>query len=373
MGAQYYGISNEHGENRVPPRKPIFDTEKAKTAIEKGRRSKWWRRIGSASGGFSYVDDRGKKITAGEKLERIKQLVIPPAWKYVRVAPSIGSRIQAVGMDTTGRVQYLYHTRYAERQQKRKFSKIEKFGEFLPALRKITNEHIALDGFPREKVLAVMMRLINSLYFRVGTEKSARHYKTYGITTLQNKHLRISKGCELIFDYVGKSHIKHRKILVDEELATVMKELRNIGGIRKLFHYLDDEGKPRAVTPRDVNEYLKSATSPEFSSKDFRTWGGTLLAAVELAEMGKANNAALSKKNIVRAIKNVAEQLGNTPAVCRSSYIHPAVLAAYDAGVTIDEFRPRKRRPITRIESEYSIEETALIKLLSTQNGKKPA
>ena len=269
-------------------------------------------------------------------------------------------------MDTTGRIQYKYRPQFSERQQKKKFEKIERFGEYLPRLRALTNEHISLSGFPREKVLAVMMRLINSLYIRIGTEKSAQHYRTYGITTLQNKHLEIKRGGRLVFDFVGKSSIKHRKILVDEELAAVMKELKDLGVARKLFHYVDEMGKPRPIKPSDLNAYIKAATAPEFSSKDFRTWGGTLLAAIALAEIGKTDDEREAKRNIVRAVKNVAEQLGNTPAVCRGSYIHPAVLTSYEAGVTLEEFRPKKTRRIHRVEVDYEPEEKALLQLLKT-------
>jgi DNA topoisomerase I len=351
------------GRVQMEPKKPLFDTQKAKEMIEKGRRAKWWRRMGSMKSGFYYLDAAGKKLTSEEQLERIKLLVIPPAWKYVRISPFAGSSLQVVGMDTTGRIQYLYHSKFSEKQQRKKFAKIEKFGEYLPALRKVSNEHIALEGFPREKVLAIMMRLINSLYFRVGTEKSAKHYRTYGITTLQNRHLEIGPKGALIFDFVGKSHIQHRKVLVDEELAALMKELKSLGGARKLFHYLDESGKARPVKPGDINNYLKEVTAAEFSAKDFRTWGGTLLAAVELAEIGKAEDEREQKKNVVKAVKKVAEQLGNTPAVCRGSYIHPAVLKNYEAGVTLDEFRARSSRKIRRIESEYEPEEKALLKL----------
>lgn len=343
--------------------KPVFDTEKARQAVCKGRRSKWWQRAGSKSRGFSYVDSGGKKITNADSLERIKSLVIPPAWSCVRISPAASSNLQAVGIDTTGRIQYLYHPKFSEKQQRKKFAKIEKFGEFLPALRKATNEHIALDGFPREKVLAIMMRLINSLYIRVGTEKSVKHYKTYGITTLQNKHLEVGRKGKLTFDFVGKSHIKHRKVLVDEELAALMKELKTLGAARKLFHYLDDDGRPHAVTPADLNRYIKNITAPEFSSKDFRTWGGTLMAAVELAELGKAVEVQQLKKNIVKAVKKVAEELGNTPSVCRSSYIHPKVLDAYEKGLILDEFIPKKKRNISRIQNDYTPEEKALLKL----------
>jgi len=348
-------------------KKPIFDTSAAKQKIENGRRSKWWQRIGSKSRGFKYQTAGGKEIKDETQLERIKSLVIPPAWKFVRVNPSVSGKIQAVGMDTSGRIQYIYHRKFAERQQIKKFAKIEKFGEYLPKLRKITNEHIALEGFPREKVLAVMMRLINSLYMRVGTEESVKNYKTYGITTLQNRHLEIGRRGKLMFSFVGKHHIKHRKILVDEELAGLMKDLKSLGGARKLFHYLDEENKAHSIKPKDINEYLKTITAPEFSAKDFRTWGGTLLAAVELAEIGSAEDEKLLKKNIVKAVKKVAEQLGNTPTVCRSSYIHPTVIKSYENGVTLEDFIKGKKRRISRSGTEYEPEEKALMKLF--QNG----
>ena len=348
----------------------IFDTTLAKQKIEQGKRARWWRRTGGKSTGFRYLDSDGNAVTDRAQLERIKALVIPPIWKHVRISPSAASRLQALGMDSSGRIQYLYHPKFADKQQKKKFAKIEKFGEYLPKLRKLTNEHLALEGLPREKVLAVMLRLINSLYIRVGTEKSVRHYKTYGITTLQNRHLEIGKRGELVFSFVGKHHIRHRKVMVDEELAAIMRDLKSLGPARKLFHYLDDDQKPRPIKPQDVNNYLKTATAPEYSAKDFRTWVGTLLTAVELAEIGKAENEKELKKNICRAVKNVAEQLGNTPAVCRASYVHPKVLKSYEAGITLDEFRPKRARRIRRIESDYEIEEKALIKLFQT-NGSK--
>lgn len=344
-----------------------FDKEKARQMIEKGRRAKWWQRKGSKSRGFKYVDAIGKKVTSKPDLERIAALVIPPAWKHVRINPSAGGKIQAVGMDTTGRIQYLYHASHSEKQTRKKFAKIERFGEFLPKLKKVTNEHLSIEGLPLEKVLAVVMRLINSLYFRVGTDRSEKRYKTYGITTLQKKHLSVGNKGKLEFDYIGKSHVQNRKVIVDEELAAIVKELKSLGRGRKLFRYVDEQGKPRAISPAQINRYLKDATDPEFSSKDFRTWGGTLLAAVELAEIGSSDNEKELKKNIVKTVKKVADELGNTPTVCRSSYIHPAVLDAYLSGVTLDEFRPRKVRRIKRIETDYAPEEKALLKLFQSR------
>lgn len=349
--------------------KPLFDTQKAKETIEKGSRARWFERKGGKASGFYYVDKNGKKIADEAHLERIKSLVIPPAWKYVRIAPSPIAKLQAVGMDTNGRVQYLYSAAFRKKQENKKFEKIESFGEHLPNFRKITNEHLELEGFPREKVLALMTRLINSLYIRLGSAESVKNYKTYGITTLQNRHLEIGRGGKLTFKFVGKHHIKHRKVLVDEEMASILKDLQAIGGARKLFNYLDDEGKAKPIKSSDINQYLKEAIAPEFSAKDFRTWGGTLLAAEELAEIGCCDNENDLKKNIVKAVKSVAEHLGNTPTVARSSYIHPKVLDSYEKGVTLDEFTPKKKRKIKRLNAEYEPEEIALMKLF--KNGDK--
>ena len=344
-------------------KKPIFDIKAARTRIENGKRANWWRRKGLKSKGFKYFDKEGRQIKDETHLERIKSLVIPPAWKCVRISPFATSKLQALGIDSNGRIQYLYHSKFREKQETKKFQKIEKFGEHLPNLRKITNEHINLEGFPREKVLALMTRLINSLYIRVGSEKSVKQYRTFGITTLQNRHLEIGEGGRLVFNFVGKHHIKHRKVLVDEELAMIMKDLKSVGGARKLFNYLDENGKPRPVKPKDINDYLRAVTAPEFSAKDFRTWGGTILAALELADLGKAEEEKALKKNILNAVKKVAEQLGNTPTVCRSSYIHPAVLKSYESGITLDEFSEKRSRKVKRIQADYEPEEMALMKL----------
>ena len=331
--------------------------------VERGARARWWRRLGSKKKGFHYQDATGKRITGETELARISSLVIPPAWEHVRIAPSPRSRVQAVGLDTSGRAQYLYHPQFAARQQRKKYEKIERFGELLPALRLKTNADINLEGFPRERVLAVVVRLINDLYFRVGSENSVARYRTYGVTTLRNRHLEIKRGGRLAFNFVGKSSIRHRVLHVDEELATLIADIKKIGGPR-LFEYYDAEGRVRAVRPSDVNDYIKAATAPEFSAKDFRTWGGTLLAAIELAEIGKPEDEKQAKRNLVKAVKRVAERLGNTPTVCRGCYIHPKVLTSYEQGVTLEEFRRRVERSIRRIQPEYEPEEMALLKLL---------
>jgi len=335
--------------------------------LVRGRRARWWRRRGSKRRGFYYEDATGKRVTNEAELERIKSLVIPPAWREVRISPSSRSSLQAIGLDKRGRVQRIYHPAFAARQQRRKYQKIERFGEHLGELRRITNEHIELEDLSRERVLAVVVRLINDLYLRIGSEQSVKRYRTYGVTTLRHRHLEIKSGGRLVFNFVGKHHIRHRRILVDSELATLMRDIKAIRGGSKLFKYLDEGGKPRPVKPRDVNEYIKAATGPEFSAKDFRTWGGTLLAAIELAELGRAEDEKTAKRNIVKAVKRVAEHLGNTPTVCRNCYIHPAVIECYLEGRTLEEFRPRRERYIRRRQPEYEIEELALLKLLQAQ------
>lgn len=338
--------------------------------VERGKRARWWRRSGTKTRGFHYEDAKGKLIKDEAELERIRALVIPPAWNHVRISPSSRSSLQAIGIDTSERVQYIYHPQFAARQQRKKYEKIERFGEFLPGLRRKTNEDINLEGFPRERVLAVIVRLINDLYFRIGSEKSVKRYRTYGVTTLRNRHLEIKRGGRLSFNFVGKHHIRHRVIHVDEELAALINDIKKIGGA-KLFEYYDAEGKVRAIRPRDVNDYIKAATSPEFSAKDFRTWGGTLLAAIELAEIGVAEDEKQAKRNLVRAVERVAERLGNTPTVCRGCYIHPKVLESYLQGTTLEEFRRGVERSIRRIQPEYEPEEMALLKMLRAQtNGK---
>jgi len=344
--------------------------EAALGTVTRGRRARWWQRRGSKSRGFGYETIEGQLVTDVVALERIKSLVIPPAWREVRVSPSPRSSLQAIGVDACGRVQRIYHPSFVARQARRKYDKIARFGEALPRLRKQTNEDIARDGLGKERVLAVVVRLINDLYFRVGSEESVKKYRTYGVTTLRNRHLEIKRGGRLVFSFTGKHHIKHRRLLVDEELAALVRDIKSLGGSR-LFQYLDDDGRRRPVTPRDVNEYIKTATAPEFSAKDFRTWGGTLLAAIELAGEGCCEDEKLIKRNMVKAVERVAERLGNTPAVCRSSYVHPSVLALYAAGTSLEEFRAGAQRRISRQQADYEVEELALLKLLRASNDEK--
>jgi len=337
--------------------------------LDKGSRARWWRRRGSSRRGFWYEDVSGTRVTDDEHLARIRSLAIPPGYKEVRVSPFAHSRLQAVGIDAAGRLQYKYHADFALRRARLKYRKIEEFGLLLPRLRQTTNEHIASPGLGRERVLAVILRLINETYFRLGTEGSVRQYKTFGITSLRNHHLSIRPGDQLVFQFVGKHRIKQRRVLVDSELASLLNEIKSLGGSR-LFNYVDAEGRARPITPSDVNRYIKGAIGPKFSAKDFRTWGGTLQAAIALAEIGKAESHTQVKRNLVKAVRKVAERLGNTPSVCKSSYIHPVVFERYQQGVTLSDFRPRAQRIIRSHQDDhnehYELEEIELLKLFGS-------
>lgn len=307
------------------------------------------------------MDENGIRVQSHEALERVNKLAIPPAWTEVRISPSPRSRLQAIGLDGKGKAQYLYHPAFAARQALHKFEKIERFGDQLGRLRKITNEHLRLDGLPRERVLATVVRLINSLYFRVGSEAGVRRYRTYGVTTLRERHLRLDEEGRLVFNFSGKHHIHHRSILVDETLATILRALQGLGGPH-LFEYYGADGKLHPIRGRDVNEYLRAATGGTFTAKDFRTWHGTLMVAKELAKLGPAPNERQRKKNLVLAVRNAAARLGNTPAVCRRSYLHPAIVKLYGRGITLTDVAPNHER-IEAVQEQASVDELQLLEM----------
>lgn len=209
----------------------------------------------------------------------------------------------------------------------------------------------------------MMIRLINSLYIRMGTDKSVKRYRTYGITTLRKTHVTIGPKGKIVFEFVGKSHIKHKKIFVDIELAAQLKKLAAIARGRKLFQYFDEEERLRPVKPSQVNGYIKSITTHEYSAKDFRTWGASLLAAVELSRIGTTEDQREQQKNIAKVVKKVAEQLGNTPSVCRSSYIHPTILKAYSNGIVLESLTPPRLTHAKLLEAEFEPEEISLLEL----------
>jgi DNA topoisomerase-1 len=320
-----------------------------------------WRRVGSR-GHFRYVDGRGRKITDPEKLERIESLAIPPAWRDVRVSPRPNAKLQATGLDRAGRRQYLYHESFREAQERAKYDKLVRFGEKLPEIRSAMSKHMDRDSLDRERVTAVALRLINLGWFRPGSERSVRESRTYGITTLRKGHVEI-RGSRVKLRFRTKGRALARTALVDDELADALKELIELRGGRRLFRY-ELDGQLFNLTERHLNEYIQAYMGDEFTAKDFRTWGGTLLTAVGLAERGAVDEEAEAKRVVTGVCRTVAERLGNTPAVCRASYISPAVIDQYFEGRTIDDFRPRHLRVVVARDTDLDHEERALLSLL---------
>jgi len=320
-----------------------------------------WRRLGR-SGRFRYVDARGNRITDPAKVERIESLSIPPAWKEVRISPRAGSKLQATGVDSAGRRQYLYHPEFRTAQEQAKFDKLVRFAELLPDLREAMAEHMSLEPFEPEWTCAVAVRLINLGWFRVGNEQYARKHKTFGITTLRKRHVSI-RGNRVAFRFRGKNRVWVRTALVDAELAEAMRKLQNLRGRGGLFRCRCN-GDFVNLTARRLNEYIQEYLGEEFSAKDFRTWGGTLIAAIELAEHGEAETEAEAKRTVAAVMRKVGERLGNTAAVARSSYVSPAVVEQYFDGRTIDDFRPRHLRVVGARDTGLDPEEQALTSLL---------
>jgi DNA topoisomerase-1 len=322
-----------------------------------------WRRKGSKQRGFVYLNPQGKPIKDRRHLKRIAALAIPPAWQEVAISADPDAPLQAVGIDAAGRKQYRYHPDFQAQQEATKFERLGSFATQLPALRRRLNQDLGTEGLNRQRVLALMVRLIEEAYFRVGDDRHTRQNKTFGITTLRKKHLRCHDEQALCFVYVGKHSIKQRQVIMDQELTTILNELLELLD-QRLFQYIDDEGRRHHITNRMVNTYIKEAMGEQFSAKDFRTWAGTLLAAEELAELGPADTLTQQRHNIVAACKAVAEQLGNTPAVCRRSYISPKVFEQYIEGNTLNRFLPRAERTIKLRQLEQTPEEVALARLL---------
>jgi DNA topoisomerase-1 len=311
---------------------------------------------------FRYLDSRGNRITDLAKLERIESLVIPPAWRDVRISPRANAALQATGLDAAGRRQYLYHPDHRAQQEQEKYDRLIGFAERLPDFRSAMAEHMDHDALDRERISAVAIRLIDLGWFRVGSERYARESRTYGITTLTKSHVRV-RGSRIAFHFRGKNNTLIRTAIVDSELADAIRELLALPGGRRLFRY-EWEGDLYNLTGKRLNDYVDIYLGEDFTAKDFRTWGGTLTAAIALAERGLAETEAEAKRAIAAAMRRVAERLGNTPAVARASYVSPAVIEQYLDGRTIEDFRPRHLRVVRARDIGLDLEEQALLSLL---------
>jgi DNA topoisomerase-1 len=304
---------------------------------------------------WDYFSPRGKKITDARTIQRINQLAIPPAYSDVWICPSPRGHIQAVGRDARGRKQYRYHADWREARDEAKYDHLIDFAKALPTIRKVTNQHLRLKGVPREKVLAAVVRVMEKTLIRVGNDEYAKNNNSFGLTTLRDHHARIHRSRKKVaFTFRGKSGVEHDIDLSDARLADVVKRCQDLPG-QELFQYEDDDGRVKDVGSVDVNDYLREITGETFTAKDFRTWAGTVLAAKALKEL-KSETGTELKRNMVQAIETVAERLGNTKAVCKKCYIHPAVLQSYIDGDLADRLRARARAEL-KIARKHALDE----------------
>jgi DNA topoisomerase-1 len=293
--------------------------------------------------GFRYRDERGRIVRSTNILARIGALVIPPAWTKVWICRTANGHLQAVGRDARGRKQYLYHPSFRARRDDAKFSRLAAFGRALRRIRARVSADLARPGLPREKVLAAVVRLLDRTQLRIGNHEYRRTNKSFGLSTLLDHHVTISSR-RVRVKFNGKSGVSHERVVTDRKLAEVVRRCRDVPG-QHLFQYRDDRGRPRAVGSTDVNDYIRRASGGEFTAKDFRTWAGTVLAAARLAVEELPETAKAAERIVVKVIREVAERLGNTPAVCRKSYIHPRVIEAFAAG----KLPPRMKRDEARV------------------------
>jgi DNA topoisomerase-1 len=311
----------------------------------------------------SYVDAHGEPVTDEATLARIKSLVIPPAWTDVWICPLANGHLQATGRDAKKRKQYRYHPRWRSVRDEVKYERMLNFGQALPQIRRTVDAALSLPGLPREKVLATIVHLLEVTMMRIGNEEYARTNKSFGLTTLRSRHVRVV-GKAVEFRFRGKSGVFHTIKLEDRRLARIISRTRELPG-QDLFQYVDDDGNQHTVGSADVNDYLRAITGEEYTAKDFRTWSGTVLAALALREFEKFDSEAQAKKNIVRAIESVADKLGNTPTICRKCYIHPAVIDAYLDGTILEALRERAARELVDDLHDLSPEEAAVLALLT--------
>lgn len=311
---------------------------------------------------FTYRDPQGKRITGPDTLARIKHLAIPPAWTKVWICPQENGHIQATGRDARGRKQYRYHSRWREQRDENKFERMLGFARVLPRIRRRVARDLKRRGMPREKVLATVVRLLEVTLIRVGNDEYARANNSYGLTTMRNRHVRVARG-NIEFSFRGKSGKRHEISVHDPRLAKIVRRCQDMPG-QELFEYEDAEGEARDVTSEDVNAYLREVTGEDYTAKDFRTWSGTVLAAIALRQFEQVAKGAQAKKNIVSAVEAVAQMLGNTPAVCRKCYIHPEILNSYLAGQTIATVKQRLAEKVDQSLSRLKPEEAAVMILL---------
>lgn len=310
--------------------------------------------------GFTYTDHNGETVRDKEVLERIKALVIPPAWQNVWISPYPHGHLQVTGTDARGRKQYRYHPDWNKIRNQSKFYRLRRFALALPSIRQQVEKDLKRKGLPYEKVVALVVKLIELTNIRIGNDAYKKLYGSFGLTTLRDKHVKF-KGEAVDFEFVGKKGVKHKIKLQSRRLANLVKRCKEVPGY-ELFQYYDDDGNHHSIGSADVNSYIKEITGEDFTAKDFRSWAGSLNALCAFHEIGEHTNMTDCKKKIVSVLDSVAKKLGNTRTVCKKYYVHPTVIASYEKG-SIWNYKPRKTN-----STDLNAEERALLKLLSTEN-----
>jgi DNA topoisomerase-1 len=318
---------------------------------------------------FRYLDAQGRVIRDAEEVQRLRRLAIPPAWTDVWICPDPQGHLLATGRDARGRKQYRYHPRWREVRDETKYDRMIAFGHALPRIRARIARDLRPAGLPRQKVLATVVRLLETTLIRVGNDEYARHNRSFGLTTLRNRHVAI-RGARLRFEFSGKHGIVHEIELHDPRLARIVKQCRELPG-HELFQYVDEDGMRHSVSSTEVNEYLREISGDEFTAKDFRTWAGTVLAARALHELAPFRSQKQAKRNVKQAVEAVATVLGNTQSICRKCYVHPAVLQAYLDGSPV-RVAPRAARPVRGRGGALRPEEAAVLAFLKRKPEQTP-
>jgi len=315
---------------------------------------------------FVFYDPKGNTIIDEDEIARIRKLAIPPAYEDVWICPYANGHLQAIGRDARGRKQYRYHPRWREVRDETKYGKMLLFGRVLPTIRKRVQEDLGRRGLPREKVLAAIVHLLESTLIRVGNEEYAKSNRSFGLTTLRNRHVKVEGENRIRFDFRGKSGTEHHIDLRNRRLAAVVKKCQDLPG-QALFQYLDEDGEPRLIGSDDVNDYLQEISGVEITAKDFRTWAATNLAALALTKLEQFDTQAKAKKNVVQAVEAVAKMLGNTPAVCRKCYIHPGIFDGYLDGSLLEALKRRAEEKLADPGDGLRAEEAAVMAFLAPQ------
>jgi DNA topoisomerase-1 len=317
--------------------------------------------------GFDYRFPNGELVRDIDTLKRIRSLVIPPAWTAVWICSYPNGHIQAIGRDKRGRKQYRYHRRWREVRDESKYGKMLIFGRVLPVIRERIEADLRRRGLSRERVLAAVVRLMEMTLFRVGNTEYAKANKSYGLTTLRDRHVGID-GNHIHLSFRGKHGFRHETDINDRRLARIIKDCRDLPGY-ELFQYVDEEGHRHTIDSADVNDYLREISGEEITAKDFRTWAATNLAALALQEFELFDTEAKKKRAVVRAVEKVAKHLGNTPAICRRSYIHPAIFDGYLNGILLVTLKEQTRKYLAENVTGLSAEEAAVAAFLSLRLG----